>query len=209
MSLFCATSICVKAIGTERTTYSIRPCRKNGANGVSKLPALASDALTYFSADGTVAPNDSADVSFDTDGIISRIPVEVGDDVKVGDVLAYVSNGTAQAELKSAMASLKAAKANREAVEEETDDDGDSADNTQMTDEERDLEQAAAATQGQTLSEFVRQAARREAEQVLAERTSIALNPEEATRFLAALDDPSSFETGLDALTERPSVLGG
>ncbi len=78
-----------------------------------------------------------------------------------------------------------------------------------MTDEERDLEQAAAATCGQTLSEFVRQAARREAEQVLAERTSIALNPEEADRFLAALDDPSSFEAGLGALTERPSVLGG
>lgn len=78
-----------------------------------------------------------------------------------------------------------------------------------MTDEERDLEQAAATTRGQTLSEFVRQAARREAEQVLAERTSITLNPEEATRFLAALDDPSSFEAGLGALTERPSVLGG
>jgi uncharacterized protein (DUF1778 family) len=78
-----------------------------------------------------------------------------------------------------------------------------------MTDEERDLEQAAAAAQGQTLSEFVRQAARREAEQVLAERTTIALNPEEANRFLAALDDPSSFEAGLGALTEHPSVLGG
>jgi uncharacterized protein (DUF1778 family) len=78
-----------------------------------------------------------------------------------------------------------------------------------MTDEERDLEQAAAAARGQTLSEFVRQAARREAEEVLAERTSIALNPEEATRFLAALDDSSSFEAGLGALTERPSVLGG
>ena len=78
-----------------------------------------------------------------------------------------------------------------------------------MTDEERELEQAAAAARGQTLSEFVRQAARREAEQVLAERTSVVLNPEEATRFLAALDDPSSFEAGLGALTERPSVLDG
>lgn len=78
-----------------------------------------------------------------------------------------------------------------------------------MTDEERDLEQAAAAARGQTLSEFVRQAARREAEQVLAERTSIVLNPEEAGRFLGALDDPASFEAGLGALIERPSVLGG
>jgi uncharacterized protein (DUF1778 family) len=78
-----------------------------------------------------------------------------------------------------------------------------------MTDEERDLEQAAAAAQGQTLSEFVRRAARREAEQVLAERTSIALDPQETARFLAALDDPTSFEAGLGALTEHPSVLDG
>lgn len=78
-----------------------------------------------------------------------------------------------------------------------------------MTDEERDLERAAAAARGQTLSEFVRQAARREAEQALAERTSIVLHPDEASRFLAALDDPASFEAGLGALTERPSVLGG
>lgn len=78
-----------------------------------------------------------------------------------------------------------------------------------MTDEERDLEQAAAAARGQTLSEFVRQAARREAEHVLAEQTSIVLNAEEASRFLAALDDPASFEGGLGALIEHPSVLGG
>jgi uncharacterized protein (DUF1778 family) len=78
-----------------------------------------------------------------------------------------------------------------------------------MTDEERDLEQAAAAARGQTLSEFIRQAARREAKQVLAEQTNIVLNPEEASRFLAALDDPSSFEAGLGRLTERPSILGG
>jgi uncharacterized protein (DUF1778 family) len=78
-----------------------------------------------------------------------------------------------------------------------------------MTDEERELEQAAAAARGQTLSEFVRQAARREAQQVLAERTSITLNPEDAGRFLAMLDNPASFEADLGALTERPSVLGG
>ena len=77
-----------------------------------------------------------------------------------------------------------------------------------VTEEERGLEQAAAAATGQTLSEFVRQAARRLAEQVMAEATTISLNEEEARRFLAALDDPSSFEPGLRALVERPSVLG-
>jgi len=78
-----------------------------------------------------------------------------------------------------------------------------------MTEEERDLEQAAAAARGQSLSEFVRQAARREAEQVLAEQTRIVLNDEESERFLAALEEPAAFEPGLRALTAHPSVLGG
>lgn len=64
-----------------------------------------------------------------------------------------------------------------------------------MTDEERDLEQAAASARGQTLSEFVRQAARREAEQVLVEQTSIVLNAEEASRFLDALERPPHEDT--------------
>jgi uncharacterized protein (DUF1778 family) len=76
-----------------------------------------------------------------------------------------------------------------------------------VTEEERGLEQAAAAASGQTLSEFVRQAARREAEQVMAKSTTISLDQAEAERFLTALDDPASFEAGLGALIERPSVL--
>ena len=69
-------------------------------------------------------------------------------------------------------------------------------------------EQAAAAARGQTLSEFVRQAARREAEQVMAESTAISLDEAEAKRFLAALEDPAPFEPGLRSLLDRPSVLG-
>lgn len=98
--------------------------------------AIRTDVTSTVSADGTVTPNDSADVSFDTDGIISRIPVEVGDAVKVGDVLAYVSNSTAQAELKSAKASLRAAKASKEAVDED--------DTPGVSDEERDKQREAA-----------------------------------------------------------------
>lgn len=46
-----------------------------------------------------------------------------------------------------------------------------------------------------------------EADHVLPERTTIVLDPGEADRFLAALDDPAPFEAGLGALTERPSVI--
>src|SRR5690242_4725434 len=58
----------------------------------STTQAQRTDVTSTVSADGTVGATDSADVDFNTDGTISRIPVEVGDQVSVGDVLAYVSN---------------------------------------------------------------------------------------------------------------------
>jgi len=77
-----------------------------------------------------------------------------------------------------------------------------------ITEQERSLEQAAASVNGESLSEFVRRAARREAERTLAERTSYALDDEAAQRFLTALERPSAdAEKGLRRLTEKPSVL--
>jgi uncharacterized protein (DUF1778 family) len=77
-----------------------------------------------------------------------------------------------------------------------------------ITEEERNLEQAAAAASGETLSEFVRRAARHEAERTLAERTRYTLDDEAAQRFLTALEQPSpDAERGLRRLTEKPSVL--
>jgi uncharacterized protein (DUF1778 family) len=72
-----------------------------------------------------------------------------------------------------------------------------------ITEEERKLEQAAATVNGETLSEFVRQAARREAERTLAERTRYVVDDEAAQRFLAALEQPSaSAEQGLRRLIQ-------
>jgi uncharacterized protein (DUF1778 family) len=77
-----------------------------------------------------------------------------------------------------------------------------------ITEEERDLEQAAAAASGETLSEFVRRAARHEAERTLAERTRYMLDDEAAQRFLTALEQPSfASERGLRRLIEKPSIL--
>ena len=77
-----------------------------------------------------------------------------------------------------------------------------------ITEEERSLEQAAATVNGETLSEFVRRAARREAERTLAERTSYVVNDEAAQRFLAALEGPSpDAELGLRRLIEKQSIL--
>jgi len=77
-----------------------------------------------------------------------------------------------------------------------------------ITEAERSLEQAAAAVHGETLSEFVRRAARTEAERTLAERTRYVVDDDAAQRFLAALDASSpSAERGLRRLIEKPSVL--
>jgi uncharacterized protein (DUF1778 family) len=77
-----------------------------------------------------------------------------------------------------------------------------------VTDEERALEEAAASAQGETLSEFVRRAARAEAERTLTERTRLVLDDEAAQRFLDALDRPSDdAERGLRRLIDKPSVL--
>ncbi len=76
-----------------------------------------------------------------------------------------------------------------------------------VTDEEHSLEETAATALGVTLSEFYRRAARASAEEVLAERSRIVLNDDEAARFLDALDHPERFEAGLAWLADRPSVL--
>lgn len=112
----------------------------SGDASTSTAQAQHTDVTSTVAADGTVGPNDSADVDFDTDGTISRIPVDVGDQVNIGDPLAYVSNRAAGQELIAAKADLRAAKANREAVEEETEDNDDDgvAATAEISDEERD-----------------------------------------------------------------------
>jgi uncharacterized protein (DUF1778 family) len=57
-----------------------------------------------------------------------------------------------------------------------------------LTDEERSIDQAAAAAVGESLSEFVRRAAATRAAEVLADQRRIALTEDEAIRFLDALE---------------------
>jgi uncharacterized protein (DUF1778 family) len=77
-----------------------------------------------------------------------------------------------------------------------------------VTEAERALEEAAASAKGETLSEFVRRAARTEAEHVLAERTRFVVDDDAAERFLAALERPTAeAERGLRRLIEKPSAL--
>lgn len=58
-----------------------------------------------------------------------------------------------------------------------------------LSDDERQLDSAAATAVGETLSDFFRRAASSRAQEVLADQQRIALTEDEATRFLDALDE--------------------
>lgn len=57
-----------------------------------------------------------------------------------------------------------------------------------LTDDERQLDSAAATAVGETLSDFFRHAATSRAQEVLADQQRIALDQDEAARFLDALE---------------------
>lgn len=59
-----------------------------------------------------------------------------------------------------------------------------------LSDEERELDAAAASALGESLSDFFRRAAQTRAQEVLADQRTIALSETEATRFLDALERP-------------------
>ena len=59
-----------------------------------------------------------------------------------------------------------------------------------LSDEERELDAAAASTLGESLSNFFRRAAQTRAHEVLADQRTIALSETEAMRFLDALERP-------------------
>lgn len=59
-----------------------------------------------------------------------------------------------------------------------------------LTDAERELDAAAATAVGETLSDFFRRAARVRAQEILADQREVALDEDEAARFLEALEEP-------------------
>lgn len=73
-----------------------------------------------------------------------------------------------------------------------------------LSDEERQLDAAAASALGESLSDFFRHAAQARAQEVFAEQRTIALSEAEATRFLEALERPNEGTVGrLEDLRRR------
>jgi uncharacterized protein (DUF1778 family) len=73
-----------------------------------------------------------------------------------------------------------------------------------LSDEERELDAAAASALGESLSDFFRRAAQARAQEVLADQRAIALTDVQATRFLEALERPDEGTVGrLEDLRRR------
>jgi uncharacterized protein (DUF1778 family) len=73
-----------------------------------------------------------------------------------------------------------------------------------LSDEERELDAAAASALGESLSDFFRRAAQVRAHEVLADQRAVALSAQEAKRFMAALDHPDEGAVvGLEDLRRR------
>jgi uncharacterized protein (DUF1778 family) len=73
-----------------------------------------------------------------------------------------------------------------------------------LSDEERQLDVAAASALGESLSDFFRRAAQARAQEVLADQRTISLSEAEATRFLEALERPDEGTVGrLEDLRRR------
>jgi macrolide-specific efflux system membrane fusion protein len=97
------------------------PSTPDTATTSSTVTVATTDVESTVSADGTVEPKDSADVDFDSDGTIRSVSVEVGDQVRVGTVLATASSSTAGVELNAAKVGLTAAEKNLHAAKENYD----------------------------------------------------------------------------------------
>lgn len=70
-------------------------------------------------ATGKIEPITKVEIKSKANGIIKYLPVDIGDSVKTGDVLAELDRENLEASLREAQANLQAAKANLQAAEAE------------------------------------------------------------------------------------------
>jgi uncharacterized protein (DUF1778 family) len=79
--------------------------------------------------------------------------------------------------------------------------------NVRVASGDDELVREAAALSNRNLSDFVLEAARLEAERVLADRTRFVLDEKRWTEFMELLDRPARVNPGLAKLLTTPSVF--
>ena len=105
---------------------------------------------TTVSATGTITPKREEDLTFSSSGSVTRVAVDVGDEVKKGDVLAKIDTTSLEAQLDAAEAQVTAAEAQ---VDEDSDASSTqrAADAASLASAESDLDEAQDALEAATM----------------------------------------------------------
>jgi HlyD family secretion protein len=106
-------AIALTGISSYAAYYQLVTVPKQQAQRKIQTAAVTRDNLTIVvSANGTVQPESSVNVSPKTSGVLKQLLVKEGDFVKPGQIVAYMDNSNLQGQLLQSKGNLAAAQAN-------------------------------------------------------------------------------------------------
>lgn len=108
--------ISITGVGSVAYRQMILVPQQKANNQVQTALVERKDLAITVSANGTVQPERSVNVSPKTAGILKQLLVKEGDFVEQGEILAYMDNSNLQGQLVQAQGNLAAAAANLERV---------------------------------------------------------------------------------------------
>jgi HlyD family secretion protein len=108
----------ISALGVGYLTYRqfVLLPQQQAKNKVQTARVERSNLAITVTANGTVQPERSVNVSPKASGILKQLLVKEGDAVEQGQILAYMDDSNLQGQLRQAQGDLAAAEANREKV---------------------------------------------------------------------------------------------
>lgn len=108
----------VAAMGISYIAYQqfVLLPQQQAKNKVQTAPVERRNLTITVTANGTVQPERSVNISPKTAGILKQLLVKEGDAVEKGKILAYMDDSNLQGQLRQAQGNLAAAKANQQKV---------------------------------------------------------------------------------------------
>lgn len=113
--------------------------RSGGESKYDIFEAKKTDLLQEVSVTGHVQAADSVDLAFEAMGKVARVYVKIGDKVRIGQVLASLSNGDLAAQLLQAQANVEAEQAKLDEMKKGSRPEELAKAETTLNDKERDL----------------------------------------------------------------------
>jgi HlyD family secretion protein len=111
-----ATAISMLGVGYLAYRQFVVLPQQQAKNKVQTAPVERSNLVITVTANGTVQPERSVNVSPKAAGILKQLLVQEGDAVEQGQILAYMDSSNLQGQLRQAQGNLAAAEANQEKI---------------------------------------------------------------------------------------------